>query len=239
MLREETLKRYISSNAGPHHHLSKTDIDSFCRAYSFYLRDWVPSGYNRSWLDIGCGQGALMKLASKFNYKQIFGIDISEEMLQTCRNNGFDVKHDDIFSYLAQTPDQTWDVISAFDLIEHFTKEEGLHLLKEIHRVLTPDGICFFKLPNAASPWGTSVTASDLTHEAAYTSCSLSQMATLAGFQEYEFREVGPAPVTIVSNIRNILWNAVRLFYQVINMIETGSKGDGIYTRIMIGRLMK
>src|SRR5205823_2591153 len=137
---------------------------------------------------------------------------------------------DDVWNYLERTPDERWNVVSAFDLLEHFPKEEGYRLLQEICRVLSPGGICLVKLPNAASPWGYSVTASDLTHEAAYSPCSLTQLAILAGFSGCGVREVGPCPGSMASTARRILWAGLRYLYAAMNIVETGSPGDGIYT---------
>lgn len=238
MLRERILKTYISSSAGPYHRpLQRSDLEAFNRAYHYYLRGWVPSQVKGGWLDLGCGQGAVMRLATSFGYQEVVGVDISEEMLASCRADGLTVETEDVWNYLERTPNKRWDVVSAFDLLEHFPKEDGFRLLQEIHRVLKPGGACFVKLPNAASPWGNEVTASDLTHEASYAPYSLMQLATVAGFNKCEIREVGPAPGSLASSVRRVLWWALRALHATVNIIETGSAGSGIYTRVMIGKL--
>lgn len=237
MLRERILESYISSSAGPHRVLARSDLESFNRAYRYYLRGWIPSEEKGGWLDLGCGQGTMMRLATSFGYQEVNGVDISEEMLAPCRADGLKVEADDLWRYLARTPNKRWDVVSAFDILEHFPKEEGFRLLKEIRRVLKPGGACFVKLPNAASPWGNEVTSSDLTHEASYAPYSLMQLATVAGFSGCEMREIGPAPVSPTSSVRSALWRVLRAFYAAVSIIETGSVGSGIYTRVMIARL--
>ncbi len=236
-LRQQILEQYISTNAGPHRPLDQNAADAFGRAYRHHLRGWIQQGRGGRWLDLGCGQGALMRLASSVGYEQVSGVDISEEMLATCRANGLAVEHADVWEYLARTPDSHWNVVSAFDLLEHFPKEDGFRLLTEIRRVLAPGGICLVKVPNAASPWGFGVTASDLTHEAVYTPYSLIQLATLSGFTRTDVREVGPVPSRIVSRTRFVLWRGLRSLYAAMNIVETGSAGFGIYTQVMIGRL--
>ena len=178
-----------------------------------------------------------MRLATSFGYQEVVGVDISEEMLATCHADGLDVNADDVWKYLQRTPNQRWDVVSAFDMLEHFSKDDGFQLLREIRRVLKPGGACFLKLPNAASPWGHEITASDLTHEASYSPHSLMQLATVAGFNKCEIREVGPAPGSAASLVRCVLWWGLRSLHAAANIIETGSPRSGVYTRVMIGRL--
>ena len=38
-------------------------------------------------LDIGCGKGSVLKLLSKYKFKNICGIEISEELSKICKNN--------------------------------------------------------------------------------------------------------------------------------------------------------
>jgi len=178
-----------------------------------------------------------MRLASSFGYQEVAGVDVSDEMLAACRADGLTVEAEDVWKYLERTPNARWEVVSAFDILEHFPKEDGFRLLQEIHRVLKPGGSCFVKLPNAASPWGNEVTASDLTHEAFYAPYSLMQLATVAGFSGCEIREIGPAPGSLASSVRRLLWKALRALVAAVNIIETGSAGTGIYTRVMIGKL--
>lgn len=39
--------------------------------------------------------------------------------------------------------DESFDMVAAFEIIEHMTKRQGHAFLREIHRVLKPNGICF------------------------------------------------------------------------------------------------
>src|SRR5437764_1369191 len=122
MLREQILRTYISSSPGPHRRLQRTDLEAFNRAYRYHLRGWVTSPVNSGWLDVGCGQVAAMHLATSFGYQEVVGVDISEEMLATCHADGLEVNADDVWKYLERTPNQRWDVVSAFDVLEHFSK---------------------------------------------------------------------------------------------------------------------
>jgi SAM-dependent methyltransferase len=238
-LKDAVYQHYVSSNAWAHQPLAREAIVSFVSAYRYHLRDWLPAGDGRRWVDLGCGQGALLHLARELGFTDVLGVDGSAEMLAACRRDGLDVVQADVWDFLRSGPSAQYDVVSMFDLIEHFPKAEGFDLLREVHRILKPGGVCLLKLPNGASPWGFLITASDLTHEAWYTPYSIMQLATLAGFSGSDVREVGPAPRTLLSRIRTCLWWAVRALYKALNVIETGTAGRGIFTQVMLARAIK
>ncbi len=236
-LRDLLLENYISSSAGPHQPLNPDEIRRFLAAYRYYLRGWIPAGAHGGWLDLGCGQGALMRLAMQYGYQEVFGIDLSDEMLDDARADGLNVEKHDLLCFLEQSPTQNWSVVSAFDVVEHFSREEGFRILCHIRRILRPGGICLLKLPNASSPWGAHVHASDLTHEVFYSRYSISQLANLAGFKASDLREVGPAPTGIFSTARWLLWQVLRAVYAAANVIETGAGAGGMYSRVVLVRL--
>jgi 2-polyprenyl-3-methyl-5-hydroxy-6-metoxy-1,4-benzoquinol methylase len=237
-LREQVFAAYISSSSRSHRPLSSESLARFKRAYAFHLRGWLPAGEHLRWLDLGCGQGALLSFASDRGFETL-GVDGSDQMVAAARGMGLNVTKGDALQCLLSQASSSSDVVSIFDVLEHVDRNQGLELLKETERVLRPGGICVLKLPNAASPWGFAVTASDLTHESAYAPESLTQLAVLAGFSRVQLREVGPAPLGVVSGARFLLWPLVRLLYRCLSAIETGSPGSGIESRIMLARLSK
>ena len=136
-------------------------------------------------------------------------------------------------------PSGHYSVISCFDIIEHFPKEQGYELLREIYRILKPGGILLTKTPNAYTPWGMAITYNDLTHDAAYTESTLLQMASLAGFSGGDVREAGPVPFSVAGTIRTVLWRLIRLSYQFVDIVETGRCRSRVYTRVFFARLVK
>ena len=77
--------------------------------------------------------------------------------------------------------EQSYDRVALFDVLEHFTAEEGLRLLRQVGGILRPGGNVIIKVPNAASPWGLQFQFGDLTHKTAYSPDSLRQQAIAAG----------------------------------------------------------
>jgi SAM-dependent methyltransferase len=237
-LRNLLLDSYLSSSAGIHRPLTQEEVKRFLIAYRYYLRGWIPTVVEGTWLDLGCGQGALMRLALNYGYEEVLGVDLSDEMLADAKADGLKVEKHDVLHFLEAAPERRWSVVSAFDVIEHFSKEDGFRILSHIRRILRPGGICLLKLPNASSPWGAHVHASDLTHEMFYSRYSITQLANLAGFSAAELREVGPAPTGLFSAARWLMWQILRAIYAAANVIETGSGAGGIYTRVVLIRLV-
>jgi SAM-dependent methyltransferase len=227
---------YVSLGVSAHRPLTDAAAASFGAAYRWHLRGWLPKERG-AWLDVACGQGALLLLAKAEGFARVEGVDLSDEMLDSCRRLGLPTTREDARVFLARTTPRSWNVVSLFDVVEHFTKTEALEVLQSVRAALAPGGACFVKVPNAASPWGPGVMAADLTHATSFTSESLASLARLAGFTSIDVREVGPAPSTWKGRVRRALWQGLRAGYAVANVIETGSPGDGVYTRVLLARL--
>lgn len=102
-------------------------------------------------LDVGCSSGALLAVAARLGFSPS-GVEIASKAAETARRAGFEV-----FCGLlheARFADEAFDVITAFELIEHLNNP--LLLLRECHRILKPEGVLIINTPNAAS-WTASV----------------------------------------------------------------------------------
>jgi ubiquinone/menaquinone biosynthesis C-methylase UbiE len=106
-------------------------------------------------LDAGCGPGDLL-LAIDKKYSALNGIDIAEEMIviankklhtQTNLNNQITFECGDVENL--NFPDLQFDVIICSGVIEYLKDDEGW--LKEIKRVLKPDGYLILNVTNKYS----------------------------------------------------------------------------------------
>jgi len=237
-LREDMIARYVSSSPRAHRVASPESLAAYERAYAKYLASWISGDANTRWLDLACGQGGLVRLAKSVGF-HVLGVDQSEEMVRLCRAAGLPVEQGEVLDFLSRSPSNSWNIISAFDLLEHLDRDDGYRLLREVKRALTPNGLCLLKLPNGDSPWSISVMSSDFTHETLYSPDSLEQLANLAGFRRCEFREVGPVCTGVAATVRWTLWKVVKAIYRGLNLVETGSSGRGIDSRVMLARLTK
>lgn len=91
--------------------------------------------------DLGCGSGYRTMLFNEYK-RDVTGIDIRDYRFP--ENKKFSFIHGDIFK--SKLPAKKFDMVFSYDVIEHLEKPELL--LKEIHRILKPDGICVLSTPN-------------------------------------------------------------------------------------------
>jgi hypothetical protein len=158
-------------------------------------------------------------------------------MLSACQDVGLNVRREDATEFVQHLPSGAYGIVSAFDFLEHLSRNEALALLREARRLLAPAGVMFIKVPNGASPAVGDMFFSDLTHESLFTPSSIAQLASLAGFSRCDVREVGPVPHGVRSAVRCALWKGARMWYRFLNAIETGSPGAEVITRVMLVRL--
>ena len=105
-----------------------------------------PAGRQGRLLDVGCGNGAFLKLAQKAGWS-VHGIDFDPIAVAEARNGGLDI-------YLGSTDqltgqEQTYDWITCSHVLEHV--HDPLKLLQSMQRLLRPGGILWLQTPNIDS----------------------------------------------------------------------------------------
>lgn len=200
------------------------------------FKGWLPSTKSATILDLGCGHGNFLYLLESQGYQNLTGVDLSEEQLQkasdVCRCAKL-VKADSL-AYLRQ-PGPSFEFISALNIIEHFRKDEILEFLNLIRLRLTPGGRVLIETPNAASPWFGSVAYGDLTHEWFFTPSSLNDTLKVCGFKNYQARSIMHySKLDTVAMLRLAAWEAISSILALWNIVETGGKNGGIYTRVFV-----
>ena len=190
------------------------------------IKTHMPADRNVRILDLGCGSGAIIYFLREAGYRNILGIDTSAEQIAPAAELGIgQVLRSDVFSFVRNTESESYDVVIAFDIIEHLTKPELFHLADEIYRVLTPGGFWIAHAPNAEGVFGARIRYADLTHEQAFTRESMEQLARAAGFRAIECFEDEPVVHGIKSMIRWLIWKGARAVLRIFVMAETGDTG--------------
>lgn len=101
-------------------------------------------------LDIGCLTGILLVEAKKAGMK-VTGVDISRDAADYCRKKGYTVYPGTIQSLGKKLKPNSFDIISAFQIIEH--ERNPLFMMKRIHLLLKRDGIVVMATPNYGGMW--------------------------------------------------------------------------------------
>ncbi|NBO17300.1 MAG: class I SAM-dependent methyltransferase [Proteobacteria bacterium] len=100
-------------------------------------------------LDLGCGFGWFCLIAEKKGAQKIYGIEISDEDLQTAKNH---IKSKKIEFKIGSAihiplPDSSIDTIFSWEVIEHIPENKERKMIEEIERVLKPGGKCYLSTP--------------------------------------------------------------------------------------------
>jgi len=127
-------------------------------------------------LDVGCGTGANLKMLATHGRAE--GVDISTQAVEFCRERGLDsVK----LGAAEQLPydDDSFDLVTALDVIEHL--DDDVAGLREMRRVLRPDGYLLIFVPAFMFLWGVQDDVSN--HRRRYTLPGLLRAVEAAGFR--------------------------------------------------------
>jgi O-antigen chain-terminating methyltransferase len=120
--------------------------DSILNRYRPYLK-YLPSDIKKA-LDLGCGRAEWVELLS-INSIDSYGCDQNSAMLEKGREKGLkNLINSDIFKFLKSQDDSSFDLISAFHLIEHIPYRDLIKLIQEIKRVATCGATILLETPN-------------------------------------------------------------------------------------------
>lgn len=98
-------------------------------------------------LDVGCSSGVFLNMAKDRGW-EILGIDISKDFVNYAKKNfKLDIRYGFLKDFSFK--ENSFDVVTLWDLIEHV--REPKELLKEVCKILKPEGIVLILTPNQNS----------------------------------------------------------------------------------------
>lgn len=118
----------------------------------------VPCGSRA--LEIGFGNGQFLAYATERGWK-IEGTEANPELVERARQMSFHALHT---KDLASFPDDAFDLVAAFEVLEHISQDKLPGFLLEIKRILRDQGVFVANFPNGDSPFGRCLQHGDLTH---------------------------------------------------------------------------
>ncbi|TAK73987.1 MAG: class I SAM-dependent methyltransferase [Aquabacterium sp.] len=144
-------------------------------------------------IDIGCGRGEWLELLTQAGWS-CKGVDTDARMLEYCRGLGFDVEGVDAIDYLASLPQASVALVTGFHIVEHLPTGSVIELLRQVRRVLMPDGLAILETPNPENLMvGAHLFYLDPTHERPVPPLLLQFMGEFAGFGTSEILRLHPA----------------------------------------------
>lgn len=190
------------------------------------VTQYVPQDRNVRILELACGPGAMLYVLDRAGYRDIAGVDISEEQIAVAKRLGISTAScGTLEEFLAGQEAESVDVVMAIDILEHMTRTEIMDVLDAVRRVLKPGGRCIAHVPNGEGLHGMEIRYGDFTHEMAFTRLSSKQVFSVAGFSRVRCFEDKPRVHGLKSLARRILWDLGTLPKRLLHTAETGAGG--------------
>jgi len=162
---------------------------SFTRKQHYYFKKLMTHQFGSSLsskrlavLEIGFGNGAFAGWL-KATYPQISwtGVEIQDALVTKAQHAGFHV----MSTNRETTPSEQYDLIAAFDVIEHLSDQEIKSVFAKATVILKPQGVVLTRTPNAGGPLGLPNQTGDPTH---ITPISLSRLGSYLNDWQIEER---------------------------------------------------
>jgi len=116
-------------------------------------------------LDLGCGRGEWLEVLREQGIAAV-GVDLDLDMLAPARDAGLDTIQGEAIACLAQQPDDSLMLVSAFHLVEHLPFADLKNLVAHALQKLAPGGLLIMETPNPENMVvGTSEFYLDPTHQ--------------------------------------------------------------------------
>ena len=204
-----------------------------------YLRHLVaahiPTDRDLRILDLACGSGAMLFVLDQVGYRNIAGVDISQEQIDVAASLGIaSATCATLEDFLHNQPAGSVDVVLALDIFEHLTRPDLMVVLASVCRVLRPGGRCVAHVPNAEGLYSMAIRYGDFTHELAFTRTSASQIFRIAGFATVACFEDKPRIHGLKSLVRRLIWDAGTLPSRLMRTAESGATGAILSQNMMI-----
>lgn len=152
-------------------------------AQLYFLKGFFPG--RRVVLDIGTGGGFIDDYLLRLGATDIETIEIDETLYKSAvkkyeKISEIQPLYGDITTFEFK---KTYDLIIAFDVIEHISPDQGVNMLRKIYSLLNRGGMCIIRTDNMANIFvGNYSRYMDITHATGFTEMSLQQAFWGAGF---------------------------------------------------------
>ncbi|MBC7510991.1 MAG: methyltransferase domain-containing protein [Ferruginibacter sp.] len=130
-------------------------------------------------LDIGFGNGSFLGWCRSRGW-QCDGLEVNDRLIARANAHGYTAEqHMDVLSSKVQQP---YDLITAFDVLEHIDRESIVAFLTSVGRVCSTHTLFILRFPNGDNPFSMPIQNGDVTHKTPIGHGMLHQVAKLAGF---------------------------------------------------------
>ena len=146
--------------------------------YFSKLRKKFNLGRNLDVLEVGFGNGFFLDFSRSIGWN-ISGVELIPTLTDRASQNGF-MAFNSIYDI--QTRNQ-YDLIVAFDVLEHIEQDQLLKFFETIRGLLKPSGVFIIRVPNGSSPFGLSNQHGDITHHSVITESKMDYWANCVNLE--------------------------------------------------------
>jgi SAM-dependent methyltransferase len=197
---------------------TRAELVNLARYYHPLVDRLMPQDRGAAVLELGCGFGSFLQALKDRGYGNVKAIDLIPECCAYVREEiGIAAECADVIEFLSREEGR-YDAIVAFDVIEHFNKNEIVGIVERLHEILSPGGVLVIRVPNASSQAGVSTRYAGFTHETAFTPTSLTELFKAMGFADVECL---PDPVYARTPLRSAVKRAARWAFEQVLSVAT------------------
>jgi 2-polyprenyl-3-methyl-5-hydroxy-6-metoxy-1,4-benzoquinol methylase len=231
--RDQIYTHYLGQEIDPELFIEQLDQSQMNRQFRGWWKRHIPADREAPIIDLGCGWGGFLNYLKSEGYTDLSGVDNSAQQVDIAHCLGLPkVEVGDAFEVLRRNQNH-YACISAFNLLEHLSKEDILPFLTAVLEALKPGGVFLLEIPNANSLFGSRTRYWDFTHESSFTPTSLLQILTVTGFTNIQLGERGPIAHGLKSYVRVLLWKMIRQILKFYLLVEQGAVGYPIFSQDM------
>jgi len=143
------------------------------------------AGTSTKVMDIGFGNGSFLGWAKSKGYA-CTGLEVNERLVKRALDAGFPAVTD--FSQIGACEHHVFQVITAFDVLEHIRREDLVNFLNGVRSICSSDAVVILRFPNGDNPFSLFMQNGDITHQTWIGRGMLRQLAQLAGFDVASLR---------------------------------------------------
>lgn len=132
-------------------------------------------------LEIGFGNGAFAGWVRQSTQHYV-GMEANQTLVDRATAAGIEAYRSDV-ALDAFASKKAFDLIVAFDVIEHMVLEDIVATLRAWNKHVSRDGRILIRIPSGDSPFSGRLMYGDITHKTLLGTTALQQLATLAGLE--------------------------------------------------------
>jgi len=178
------MKSYFSNHYAKLNNVKPNDPDSIrnwyqarIEYYDIILENLGIDITKKIILEVGSGIGGFLYYLENKRIENFIGVDNSEEQVNVCKTfSSENVMLDNALDFLNNS--KSFDLIFAFDFIEHLSKLQIYEFLNKSYSKLNHNGLLILRTPNMSAPFSLFSRYIDFTHEVGFTEFSLIQIVS-------------------------------------------------------------